>query len=248
MGDIQVERLVGLVAQGGGQFQEGAAAVADVVHHQHRLRGDVVGHPGFGDAAGLRVADFFGVAHVGHAQLFGQGLHALAGAGVGRHQGDAVGKGGVGQRVLQEGGGVDDADALQQGGGDVAVRFDHADGGVLLVVDQLAEHGRAQRLAGIADAVLAGVGHVGHVQVHRRGRVQAAQGVGQHQQLHDVVGRFQQGVDAEFAGRVGAGLQGSGHGDLAFAAGEHERAGRIGVALSFYYRCDGEHDQALVAN
>ena len=246
--DVQVQGLAGRVAQGGGQFQEGAAAVADVVDDQHGLGGDVIGHAGLGDAAGLRVADFFGVAHVGHAQLLGQGLHALAGAGVGGHQGDAVGKGGGGQGILEKGAGVDHAHALQQGGGDVAVGLDDGDGGVLLVVDQFAEHRGAKRFARVADAVLPGVGHIGHVQVHGHGGVQAAQRVGQHQQLHDVVGGLEQGVDAEFVGGVGLGLQAGGHGDLAFAAGEHERGRGGAVALSFYYRCDGEHDQALVAN
>ncbi|KAG1584276.1 hypothetical protein G6F46_014996 [Rhizopus delemar] len=83
--------------------------------------------------------------------------------------------------------------------------------------------------------------------MHRRRRVQAAQRVRQHQQLHDVVGRLQQGVDAELASRIGPGLQSRGHRDLAFAPGEHERSRRLALALSFYYRSDGEHDRPLVA-
>ncbi|MNI34564.1 hypothetical protein D3C73_885570 [compost metagenome] len=247
MRDIQVQRLTGLFAQGGGQFQERAATVADVVHDQHGLIRNIVRHARFSDAAGLRVAHLFGVAYVRHAQRLGQGLHALAGAGIRGHQRDALGKGGRRQRVLQECRGVHHAQALQQRGRHVAVRLDHGHGGVLLIVDQLAEHGGAQGFTGVADAVLARVRHVGHVQVHRHRRVQAAQGVGQHQQLHDVVSRLEQGMDAERAGGIGLGPQVGRHRNLAFAAGKYKRGRRAGEALSFYYRSDGEHDQPLVA-
>ena len=53
-------------------------------------------------------------------------------------------------------------------------------------------------------------------------------------------------MDAEFARGVCLRAQSGGHGDLHFAARKFERGRRTGLALSFDYRSDAEHDRPLV--
>ncbi len=67
---------------------------------------------------------------------------------------------------------------------------------VVLGVQQPAEHGRGQRLARVRHAVLTGIGQVGTDEVDSSRSVEAAYGVGQQQQCHDVVGALQVSFDA----------------------------------------------------